>query len=93
MYSLMKVVRAKYISRKAEGHVYKTITSPIVLYGQETWALIKAIEENLRCCERKVCPTRDENTQRYLVRTNGELKELHKYKELLTNKELKSLTL
>lgn len=35
MYSLVNVVRSKYISGKAKVQIYKIVTRPIVMYGSE----------------------------------------------------------
>lgn len=52
--SLLKVLKAKYITRNVKLGVYHTVILPTVLYGCETWILNKAVEIMLRIWKRKV---------------------------------------
>lgn len=44
-YSLMNVLRARYISRRVKVQIYEIVIRPIVLHGSETSTLMKATEE------------------------------------------------
>ena len=53
-YSLEKILSSLLLSKKLKVKTYKTINSPIVLYGCETWSLTLKEEHRLRMFENKV---------------------------------------
>jgi hypothetical protein len=67
----------KIVSRAAKLQVYKTLISPVVTYGAETWTLILTEENILRIYERKLRrkiygPVMEYNSRK--IRYNEELK-------------------
>ncbi|PSN53750.1 hypothetical protein C0J52_02215 [Blattella germanica] len=62
--------------------IYKTVISPVILYGCETWTLTLREEKRLRVFENKVLrkifgPKRDEETGEWRRLHNTELKDLY----------------
>lgn len=53
-FSLGNIFKAKNVSRSSKIRLYKTVILPIVLYGSETWATTKQIENTLQSFENKV---------------------------------------
>ena len=50
-YSLEKILSSHLLSKKLKVNRYKTIISPVVLYGCETWSLTLRVEHMLRVFE------------------------------------------
>ena len=53
-YSLEKILSSRLLSKKLKVRTYKTIISPVVLYGCETLSLILREEQRLRVFKNKV---------------------------------------
>ena len=53
-YSLEKILSSHLLSKKLKINTYKTIISPVLLYGCETWSLTLRDEHRLRVFENKV---------------------------------------
>ena len=53
-YSLEKILSSHLLSKKLKVNTYKTLISPVVLYGCETWSLTLRQEHRLRVFESKV---------------------------------------
>jgi len=45
-YSVLPLLRSKTVSRTTKTRMYKTIISPVVLYGSEVWCLTANGEKN-----------------------------------------------
>jgi len=66
------MLKSKIMSRRSKLQIYKTLLSPVVTYGAETWTLTTAEENALRRFERKICgPVVDKGVWR--IRYNSEL--------------------
>jgi hypothetical protein len=70
------LLKSKIIKRSVKLQIYKTLISPVVTYGSETWTLTKSDENLLRIFERKILwkiygPIREGDTWR--IRNNEEL--------------------
>ena len=48
------VFSSRLLSKNLKIKIYKTIISPVVLYGRETWSLTLREESKLRVFEKKV---------------------------------------
>ena len=69
---------SSFLLKNLENQVYRTIISPVVLYGCETWSLILREERRLRVFENRVLrrvfgPKRDEVTGEWRKLHNEEL--------------------
>ena len=53
-YSLKKMLSFHLLSKKLKVNIYKTIISPVVSYGCETWSLTLREEHRLRVFENNV---------------------------------------
>ena len=53
-FGLVNILKAKNMNRKYKVIIYKTLTKPVLIYGAETWVLIKADELRLGVFERKI---------------------------------------
>lgn len=85
-YALNKLMSSKLLSQTTKIRLYKTIISPILLYGAETWKLNKKEEKKLIVFENKVLrkiygPVFEEGEWRR--RHNRELRELYKEPDLV----------
>jgi sorting nexin-29 len=66
-YSVQNLLSSRLVSKNLNIKIYRTIISPMVLYGCETWSLILREERRLRVFENRVLkrvfgPKRDEMT-------------------------------
>jgi len=85
-YGLQKHVKSRIISRKTKTLLYKTLITPVLTYGAETWALSKQDEYLLSIFERKILrriygPVIDMGEWR--IRTNRELYQLYDEKDIV----------
>jgi hypothetical protein len=84
--ALNRILRNKNISRKAKVKVYRTVIRPIVTYACETWTINKTVQTRLEIWERKVLRKifgGKKIEDRWLRRTNEELKELYKETDIV----------
>jgi hypothetical protein len=70
------------VSRDLQIRIFKTIISPVVLYGCEAWSLTLREEHRLRVFENRVLrrifgPKRDEVTGEWRKLHNEELRDLY----------------
>jgi hypothetical protein len=70
------------LSKNTKIRIYRTIISPVVLYGSETWSLTLRKEQRLRVFENRVLrrifgPKRDEVTAEWRRLHNEELNDLY----------------
>jgi len=75
-YANLQMLKSKITSRRSKLQIYKTLISPVVTYGAETWMLTATEENALRRFERKVLrkiyePVVDKGVWR--IRYNNEL--------------------
>jgi hypothetical protein len=71
-------MKLQEISKSTKLKIYRTIITPIVMYGCEGWTMSEHMEEALRLWERKILrsvygPKREKNGWR--IRTNKELQD------------------
>ena len=71
-----------YVNDNLKTKIYRTIISPVVLYGCETWSLTLREERWLRVFENRVLrrafgPKRDEVTMEWRKLHNEELSDLY----------------
>jgi hypothetical protein len=70
------------LSKNRKIRIYRSIVSPVVLYGCETWSLALREEQRLRVFENRVLrrifgPKRDEATGEWKTLHNEELNDLY----------------
>lgn len=53
-YSLLPIIKSRYIHRKTKIRIYKTIIRTIMCYGSETWMLTQTSEKMVNTFERKI---------------------------------------
>jgi hypothetical protein len=53
MYSVQNTLSSRLLTKKVKIKMYKTIISPVVLYGRETWSLTFQEEHRLRVFENR----------------------------------------
>jgi hypothetical protein len=79
---VQNLLSSRLLSKNLKIKVYRTIISPVVLYGYETWSLTLREECRLRVFENRVLrrifgPKRDEVTGEWRKLHNEELNELY----------------
>jgi hypothetical protein len=75
------------VSRKSKLRLYWSVIRPVVVYGCETWVLKESIIQRLSVFERKILrkifgPTNEDNDN-WRIKTNIELDELIKYRNII----------
>ena len=78
-YSVQNLLSSSLLSKSVKIKIYRTIISPVVVYGCDTWSLTLTQERRLRVFENRVLrrvfgPTRDEVTGEW---RNEELSDLY----------------
>jgi len=86
-YGNRALFKSKLLSRKSKLKLYWSIIRPIVVYGCETWVLKESIIQRLSVFERKILrkifgPTK-ENNGNWRIKTNIELDELIKHRNIV----------
>ena len=81
-HSVQNLLSSSLLSKKVKIKIYRTIISPVVLYGCETWSLTLREERRLRVFENRVLrgvfgPKRDEVTGEWRKLHNEELNGLY----------------
>ena len=81
-YSLEKILSSRLLTKKLKVNTYKTIISPVVLYGYKTWSLTLKEEHRLRVFENKVLRKiferkRDEIIEEWRKLHNSELNAMY----------------
>ena len=76
------LLSSRLLSKNLKIEIYRTILSPVVLYGCETWSLTLREERKLRAFENMVLrrifgPRRDEVTREWRRLHNEELNDLY----------------
>ena len=79
---MQNLLSSSLLSKNIKSKIYRTIISPVVLYGCETWLLTLRGERRLRVFENRVLrrifgPRRDEVTGEWRKLYNEELNDLH----------------
>ena len=95
--SLIELLKKRSISRATKLRLYNSIVRPIILYGCETWALTKAMENRFEVLENKILrrilgPVYDSQRQEWRIRHNWEIREQTKQphiKDVIRLKRLK----
>jgi hypothetical protein len=80
-HSIQSLLSSRLLSKNLKMRIYKTIISPVILYGREIWSLTLREEHRLRVFENKVLrsifgPKRDEVTGGWRKLHNEELSDL-----------------
>jgi hypothetical protein len=80
---------SRLLSKNIKTRIYRTITSPVVLYGCETWSLTIRQEHGLKVFEKRVLrrifgPKRDEVTEGWRNLHNEELHNLYSSPSIIT---------
>ncbi|KAJ4439424.1 hypothetical protein ANN_07548 [Periplaneta americana] len=89
-YSFEKLLSSSLLSKNLKVRIYKTVISPVVLYGCETWPLNLREEQRLRVFEYKVLrkisgAKRDEVTGEWRKLHNAELHALYSSSDIIRN--------
>jgi len=78
---VQNILSSRLLTKRLKIKIYRTIISPVVLYGCETWSLTLKEERQLRVSEsmvlRIVGPRRDEVTGYWRRLHNEELNDLY----------------
>ena len=78
---MQNILSSRLLTKRLKIKIYRTIISPVVLYGCETWSLTLKEERQLRVSEsmvlRIVGPRRDEVTGYWRRLHNEELNDLY----------------
>jgi hypothetical protein len=79
---VQKLLSSRLLSKNIKIRLYRTVVSPVVLYGCETWSLTLREEQRLRVFESRVvrrifAPKRDEATGEWRRLHNEELTDLY----------------
>jgi hypothetical protein len=53
-FAAISLFRSRFLSRATKIRLYKTLISPVVTYGAETWTMTKKEEQALFIFERKI---------------------------------------
>jgi hypothetical protein len=72
-YALTKIMKSWEISKSTKLKIYRTIITPIVMYGWEGWTTSEHMEEALRVWERKILRKEygtERDTNRWRISTN-----------------------
>ncbi|KAJ4434738.1 hypothetical protein ANN_23306 [Periplaneta americana] len=88
--SVEKLLSSSLLSKNLKVRIYKTVISPVVLYGCETWTLTLREEQRLRVFENKVLrkifgAKRDEVTGEWRKLHNAELHALYSSPDIIRN--------
>jgi hypothetical protein len=54
-HSVQNLLSSRLLSKNFKIRIYKTTSLPVVLYGRETWSLVKKGEHRLRVLKLVVC--------------------------------------
>ena len=86
-YANRNLFKSNLVSRKSKLKLYWSIITPTVIYGCEAWVLKESIIRGLLVFERKILrkifgPT-EENNGNWRIKTNKELDELIKYRNII----------
>jgi hypothetical protein len=86
-YANRNLFKSNLVSRKSKLKLYWSIIRPTVIYGCEAWVLKESIIRGLLVFERKILrkifgPTK-ENNGNWRIKTNKELDELIKYRNII----------
>ena len=85
-YANKKLFKSNLVSRKYKLKLYWSIIRPIVVYGCVAWVLKESIIQKLCVFERKILrkifgPTKEANCI-WIIKTNSELDELIKHRDI-----------
>jgi hypothetical protein len=88
--------KSRLVSKKSKLKFYWSITRPIVTYACETWVLKETIKNKLMVFERKVLrrilgPTKEKDGT-WRIKTNNELDELIRYKNIINHTKAQRLS-
>jgi hypothetical protein len=87
-HSVQNILSSHLLSKNVKVRICKTIISPVVLYGCETWSLIVREEHNLKVFENRVLrrifgPKRDGVMGGWRKLHNGELHNLYSWPSII----------
>jgi hypothetical protein len=88
--------KSKLVSRKSKLKLYRSVIRPVAVYGCETWVLTESIIQRLSVFERKIVrkifgPTKEDNGN-WRIKTNIELDELIKHRNIMNNVKAQRLS-
>jgi hypothetical protein len=86
-YTLLPMLKSKYIHQLTKLRLYKMVIRPVLMYGSQTWVMTKKIENTIYSYERKILrtifgPINDNSMCR--IRYNREIYNLYGDLELST---------
>jgi hypothetical protein len=86
-YANKTLCKSNLVSRKSKLKLYWSVIRPIVVYGRETWVLKESIIQRLSVFKRKILrkifrPTKEDNGI-WRIKTNMELDELIKHRNII----------
>jgi len=86
-YATRALFKSKLVSGKSKLKLYWSVIRPIIVYGCETWVLKESIIQRLSVFERKILrkifgPTKEDNGN-WRIKTNIELDELIKHRNII----------
>jgi hypothetical protein len=93
-YGLLHLFGPRTMSRRVKIKIYKTILKPIVIFGCEAWSMTEKVKTRLNMWERKILrkvygPVTEQGV--WIIRTNEELRELYKARDLVVDIKRKRL--
>jgi hypothetical protein len=86
-FAFLKLLKSSLVSRNTKKRIYRSIITPVVMYGAETWCLAANDRNSLKVWEREVLrklygPVCENGEWR--IRTNTELMELYDELDIVT---------
>jgi len=96
-YANRALFKSKLVASKSKLKLYWSVIRPVVVYGCETWVLKESIIQRLLVFERKILrkffgPTKEDNGN-WRIKTNIELDELIKHRNIINYIKAQRLSL
>ena len=95
-YANRTLFKTKLVSRNSKLKTYWSVIRPIVAYGCESWVLKESVIQRLSVSERKILgkiygPTKEDDGN-WRIKTNKELDELIKHRNIINYVKLQRLS-